>query len=396
MRFAVLMSVLLIAACGSTPLVKKYPPLEPVANKIAVKPLWVVEAGKKSYLANRQYEVALGEAHVYLADAKGNVSARELKNGKQVWTRNFADLISSGPKVDGELLYVATMEAELFALNRDSGDVVWKTKLSSEILSEPALSEKNIYIQTIDGKLFALDKKSGNKVWVDSREVPALTLRGTSAPLVLGSKVIAGFANGKLMAFESETGLRLWETSVSVASGRTDLQRMIDIDGPIQGDDRQVYAATYQGRIAAVSLADGRTSWSREMSAFNGVQLDGQQIFLSDASDHVWAIDRKTGATIWRQDKLEGRDLTGVAVLPDSVVVADGAGYVHWLSREDGSFISREHLLETYNWAYHDFDGDNGKDTDFGVSSTLKVADNKLFVRNNMGALSVFQLPVTR
>lgn len=393
MRFVVLVLLfLLLTACSSSG-IKQYPPLEPVANKLEIKRAWFKLVGRKSYLESRQFGVSLDSMYVYLADAKGNISALGQEDGELVWTKKLDDLVSSGPSENDGLIYVGTNEAQLYALKSESGEVIWKAKLSSEVLAEPAFNEKYLFVQTIDGKLHALNKKTGNKVWVDSREVPALTLRGTSSPIVLGDTVVAGFANGKLVAFDSETGNRKWETAVAIASGRTDLQRMIDIDGPIQADKDQIYAVTYQGRIAAISQANGRTTWSREMSAYNGIKLDGQQIFLTDASDHVWAIDRKTGATIWRQDKLEGRDLTGVTVLADSIVVADGAGYVHWLSRDDGSFLYREYLLDTYNWAYHDFGDENRKESDYGVSNEIKVANNKLYIRNNMGALSVFQLP---
>lgn len=393
MRFAIIIVVILVlSGCGSSSK-KEYGPLEPVVNKLDVKRLWSKNVGQKSFLESKQFGISLDNTHVYVADAKGNISVLKQENGEIVWQKSLGELVLSGPTVDGDLMYVGGNNADLYALSTKTGDLVWETKLSSEVLAAPAISEKFLYVQTIDGKLHALDKNTGNKIWVDKHEVPALTLRGSSSPIVLGSKVIAGFANGKLTAFDAETGSRLWETSISIASGRTDLQRMIDIDGPIQADKDQVYAVTYQGRVAAVSHDNGRTTWSREMSAYNGVKLDGQEIYLSDASDHVWAIDRKTGATIWRQDKLEGRDLTGVTVLPDSIVVADGAGFVHWLSREDGSFLYRENLLETHNWAFHDFGGENRKENDYGVSNEIKVANNKLYVRSNMGNLSVFLLP---
>jgi outer membrane protein assembly factor BamB len=395
MRFVLVLILLLLAGCSSSGK-KQYPPLDPIDNTMVIKPLWVKKVGAKSFIESRQFTVGVGKSRVYIADAKGKISALSEESGEIVWTRMLGDLVSGGPTVDGDLVYVSSNEAQLYALNANTGEVVWTSALSSEVLADTAVSDKYVYLQTIDGKLYALSKKTGEKIWVDSREVPALTLRGTSSPLVLNSMIVAGFANGKIAAFEPETGNRLWETAITVPSGRTDLQRIIDIDGSIQADTDQIYAATYQGRIAAISQLNGRTTWSREMSAFNGLKLDGQQIFLTDASDHIWCIDSKTGATIWRQDKLEGRDLTAVSLLPGAVVVADGAGYLHWLSRDDGSFVSRENLLDTYGWAYHDFGDDFRKESDFGVSNELKVANNKLYVRNNMGALSVFQLPVSK
>jgi len=391
MRFILLILVALVAGCSSSGK-KEYPPLDTVENKIEITPVWVKNVGKKSFIESRQFGISTDDARVFLSDAGGNIMALNQENGAILWKKSMGDLVLNGPIADGETLYVSTNEAQFFALRASDGEVLWQSGLSSEMLADPVMNDKYIYLQTIDGKLYALNRKNGEKVWVDSREVPPLTLRGTSSPLLLKSMVIAGFANGKLTALDPETGSHLWETAISIASGRTDLQRMVDIDGSIQADSDQVYAVTYQGRIAALSQQDGRTNWSREMSAFRGVKIDGQQLYVVDASDQVWALDRKTGATIWRQDKLEGRDLTGVVLVNNAIVVADGAGYLHWLSREDGSFVAREYLKDTYEWGYHDFGDDDRNEFDFGVSSELKVANNRLFVRNNMGALSVFQL----
>ena len=218
------------------------------------------------------------------------------------------------------------------------------------------------------------------------------TLRGTSSPIIAENRLIAGFADGKLVALEKETGKRLWEAVIGLPTGRTDLQRMVDIDGLMQVSNDEVYAVTYQGRISAVSADNGRTIWTRDMSSYTGVTMDDNQLYLTDAKGQVWAIDRRSGATLWRQDALQDRDVTGPVTFGDTLAVADGAGYVHWLSKEDGAFVARDDLADVYDDAFYDWGDEDRAELDFGVSSALEVVKDRLYVRNNMGSLSVFQL----
>ena len=394
MRLLFVILLLLLTACGSTGK-KVYPKLDPVTSSIKVAPLWVAKVGEKLTRQHRQLSVAVTEDRVYAASAKGKLIALKQNGGEILWTRPMVTDVSCGPKVDGDVLYVGTGDAHLTALDANSGDILWRIELSSEVLANPAVNDDKVFVHTIDGKLTAYNKTNGEKVWVDSHDVPALTLRGTSSPVVVGDRVISGYANGKLVALDVETGRPLWESVVAVPSGRTDLQRMVDIDGLLQVDGDEIYAVTYQGRLAAISVENGRSVWTRDMSSFTGVAMDKKQLYLTDADGHVWAVDRRTGATLWRQDTLEGRDVTGPVVLGNTVVVADGAGLLHWLSTEDGAFVARHNLAKIYDWAFVDWGDENRSEYDFGVTSTLEVANDRLYVRNNMGALSVFALPAS-
>lgn len=389
--FLVLSIVLLVAGCvGSGK--KEYPDLDPIKPSANIQPLWVANVGEKGVRQNRQLSVAVSNNRVYAATADGYLEALQLNDGKVVWVNAIVDSISAGPVIDGNVLYVGTTEAHLFALESESGKILWQGDVSSEVLANPVIGDNLVFVQTIDGKITALEKATGKKVWSDSRTVPALTLRGTSSPIVTTDRLIAGFADGKLVALEKDTGKRLWESVVGLPSGRTDLQRMVDIDGLIQISDDEVYAVTYQGRVSAVSVDNGRTIWTRDMSSYTGVTMDENQLYLTDAKGQVWAIDRRSGATLWRQDSLQDRDVTGPVIIGNTLVVADGAGFVHWLSKEDGSFVARDDLTEIYDWAYYDWGDENREELDFGVSASLEVVNDRLYVRNNMGALSVFQL----
>ncbi|MEJ2181134.1 MAG: PQQ-binding-like beta-propeller repeat protein [Gammaproteobacteria bacterium] len=321
MRLAVVLSIaLLIAGCVSSDK-KEYPKLDSIKPSVNIQTLWVANVGEKGARQYRQLSIAIADDRVYAAAADGHLKALQQSDGKVAWANAIADSISAGPVVKGNVLYVGTTEAHVFALDAKSGRIVWKGDVSSEVLSNPVVDDKFVYVQTIDGKVTALDKTTGKKVWSDSRVVPALTLRGTSSPIIAENRLIAGFADGKLVALEKETGKRLWEAVVGLPTGRTDLQRMVDIDGLMQVSNDEVYAVTYQGRISA-----------------------------------------------------------------------DGAGYVHWLSKEDGAVVARDDLADVYDHAFYDWGDEDRAELDFGVSSALEVVKDRLYVRNNMGSLSVFQL----
>jgi len=392
MRLAFVLSIaLLIAGCVSSDK-KEYPKLDSIKSSVNIQTLWVANVGEKGARQYRQLSIAISDDRVYAAAADGHLKALQQSDGKVAWANSIADSISAGPVVKGDVLYVGTTEAHVFALDAKSGRIVWEGDVSSEVLSNPVVDEKFVYVQTIDGKVTALDKTTGKKVWSDSRAVPALTLRGTSSPIIAENRLIAGFADGKLVALEKETGKRLWEAVVGLPTGRTDLQRMVDIDGLMQVSNDEVYAVTYQGRISAVSADNGRTIWTRDMSSYTGVTMDDNQLYLTDAKGQVWAIDRRSGATLWRQDALQDRDVTGPVTFGDTLAVADGAGYVHWLSKEDGAFVARDDLADVYDDAFYDWGDEDRAELDFGVSSALEVVKDRLYVRNNMGSLSVFQL----
>lgn len=391
MRFClVLLLMLIILGCGGANK-KTYAPLQSISHSLKVSPAWVSIVGQKFRRQHRQLGVTLHENTIYVGNGDGSIYALKRDDGKIKWKRKYNLSIASGPTIEGNSIYVGTNDAELVAINKQTGAISWIANMSSEVLSDPVIAGNKIIVQTIDGKVSALDIANGEKIWSESREVPALTLRGTSSPKVIDNKVIAGFSSGKLAAFELESGKQIWEMSLAVPRGRTDLQRMVDIDGLLQGDGHEIYVVSYQGRIAAVSVDSGHANWSRDMSSYSGVVISGNQLYVTDAEDNVWSLDRKTGATLWRQDALADRDLSAPVVMGDTIVVADGAGYLHWLSRDDGSFVARHNLQQAYDSVFVDWGGDEpSEERDLAVTTPLQVVDSHLYVRDNEGGLTVY------
>src|SRR5690606_26136777 len=228
----------------------------------------------------------------------------------------------------------------------ETGEVQWRAQVSSEILSPPLRSGGVVVVRTNDGKVFGLSGVTGERLWVYDRTVPALTLRGTSAPAIAAGAVIAGFDVGRVAALDLGTGRLLWETSVATARGRSELERMVDIDSDPVILDGVIYVTTYQGQLAALQLETGRILWSRAVSSHTGFTADDNHIYLTDADSHVWAFDRYTGGVAWKNEKLHARMATGPASVGDYVVVGDLQGYLHWLRKEDGEFAARTQLTK--------------------------------------------------
>jgi outer membrane protein assembly factor BamB len=381
----------MLLACTSAPKYMMAPP-DSIKAKIKIATQWVAHAGEKHQRQQSQLPVKVVNSKIYIANTDGAIGVMDLHSGKVLWQMDLNERIAAGPGYGDGLIVVANNKAEVIAIKEGSGEQLWRQKVSSEILAEPLVSEDKVFVQTIDGKIFALAKESGKKLWVDGREIPALTLRGNSKPLIVKDKLLVGFATGELVAYNMDTGKVIWDVAIAVPSGRTDLERIADIDGLFAVNGDTVYVASYQGRIAAVSLNEGQLVWSRELSSYTGVSADDEQIYVTDEQGFIWGLDINSGATLWRQEKLADRYVVTPAIVDDSVVVADVGGFVYWLSKEDGDILAQLDLYRTNLAAFFHWGDENLIEKDYGVSTYLTVADNQVLVRNNEGMLAAFTI----
>jgi outer membrane protein assembly factor BamB len=236
------------------------------------------------------------------------------------------------------------MQGELVALDSEQGNVRWKKQLSSEILAPVASNGSLVVAKTVDGTIVALNADDARQLWSHSEMVPALTLRGQSAPVIINDILVYASDDGRVKALSLRSGTELWSRTVSIPKGGTDLARMIDIDAtPVIYDDT-VFVSAYQGRLAALNLHSGRIIWARDIATYSGLTVDAYRVYISDSEGQVWALDRKTGATLWKQDKLLRRSVTAPVLQKGYIAVADFNGFVHWLARDDGRLVARTRL----------------------------------------------------
>jgi outer membrane protein assembly factor BamB len=308
---------------------------------LAIKKLWSVKVGKDAEALRVALRPVGDGARVYAASYDGNVVAVDPENGKAVW-RNKLDIdLASGPGVGEGVVAVVAVDGFLIALNKSDGTELWRTFISGESLAAPLVVDDYIVVQTVDNRVSALSIFDGTERWSVEQETPALTMRGTTSPVNAGGTVVTGFDNGRVVAIDLDSGDVLWESLLSPPSGRSDLDRLADIDGDIAVVGQDIYASGYHGRVASFAAESGQVLWDRELSSFEGVTADWNYVYSTLETGELVALNRRTGAEIWRQGALLRREPTVPVSFRDTVVVGDLDGYLHFFSVLSGEPVAR-------------------------------------------------------
>lgn len=320
------------------------PPAELVEYKpeIELEKLWTEQVGVGADNQSLNLVLVASYGKIFAADKNGILQARDILTGILLWEVDTGYKFSAGPGVGSNAAILATNNAEVIAIDVDSGETLWVTSVSSEVLANPVVANNIVIIRTTDGKIFALSEHDGSQLWVFERGVPALSIRGTGTPIIVGENVIAGYANGKILALRLVDGKNSWETSIVIPSGRSEVERLVDLDATPVETDGVIFISSYQGGSSAVLELDGDVLWRNEdVSSFTGLSYDWRYLYVSDTNSYVWQLDQRNGASLWKQDELYNRRLTAPITYENYVVVGDFDGYLHWLARSDGRQLGR-------------------------------------------------------
>lgn len=310
--------------------------LQPITTSVQARVVWRESVGKSDLYA---FTPAVVGSSVYAASANGTVM--RLDDGVQAWKINAGQALSGGVGADAKRVVVGSPKGDLLAFSSTDGTLLWKAKASSEILSPPALGEGLVVVRSGDNSLAAYDVQDGRRKWIFQRPMPPLSLRVTAAPIIDGKYVFAGFPGGKLIAVSTANGAALWDGTVALPKGSTELDRVADITSVPVISGRTICAVAFQGRVACFDLSNGNLIWAREMSSAAGLTIDSRYLYVSDDKGAVHALDMASGASLWKQDKLFLRRLTAPVPHRGLIAVADVQGIVHFLNRDDGSFAAR-------------------------------------------------------
>ncbi|WIM07024.1 MAG: outer membrane protein assembly factor BamB [Candidatus Nitricoxidivorans perseverans] len=278
---------------------------------------------------------------VYAAARDGTVA--RFDGGRQVWRVSAGQILSGGVGSDGKRVAVGTLKGEVLVFSAETGALAWKARVTSEILAAPAMGDGLVVVRSGDSRIFGFEAADGKRRWVYQRSTPALSLRSQVGMTLSadGQAILAGFPGGKLVAISPKNGAALWEGTVALPRGATELERVADITSPPVMAGREICAVAFQGRVACFDLASGNALWARDLSSSAGLDLDGRHVFVSDDKGAIHAFDRGNGASLWKQDKLFMRGLSRPIVLGSHMAVADYQGVVHLLRGEDGAFAAR-------------------------------------------------------
>ncbi|HWM69100.1 MAG TPA: outer membrane protein assembly factor BamB [Steroidobacteraceae bacterium] len=378
-RWLAACALLVLAACSKDKDVDQPTKLTDFNATLKAERVWTASVADKGAKPLRLgLGLSIDGNRVYAAGRKGEVAAFDLQSGRTLWRTKTKLALSGGPGSGAGLVVVGSTFGDLVALNSSDGAVRWKTRLNGEVLSAPAVSERLIALRTVDGKLRGISPKDGQELWSQEQQVPRLSLRGTASPVMTGDLVLSGFDNGKVEAVNANDGSVQWETTISPAHGKTELERMDDVDSTVRVSGSDVYAIGFQGRVSMLALDTGQTWWSHDASSFRAIGLDDSSLYVSTSDGEVVALRRRTGTELWRQKALLHRRLSAAVEADTSIVTADYQGYVHWLDKATGALAAR---------------ASTGK---VRISNTPVVAGNLVLVVNDAGKISAFRMTPIR
>ena len=282
------------------------------------------------------------DGKVFFINSLGYISSVDLDTGKLVWSKDTQDIVSSGLDVNFKTISYGTLDGNLVAIDYENGNEIWRSPTSSESLSPPVNSGSHIIVQTIDGRVAGYELKTGKRDWFHQTVLPSLTLRGTSRPFIDQGFIFTGFASGKIAMIYPDSGAIRLELPVTLNEGKSELERIVDIDGRSIIVNNLLVAASYQGNLTAINLRDGRPAWQEEISSVKDLTSNGNRIIAVDSKGLVKAFGTATGARIWEQEDLKLRKLTAPASISNLIAIGDFEGYIHLLNAQSGNFEGRE------------------------------------------------------
>ncbi|MCB1608339.1 MAG: outer membrane protein assembly factor BamB [Xanthomonadales bacterium] len=338
-----------------------------------VSRLWSANVGKGARLAGANIGASVSDGKVFAANLEGQLRALNARSGGTLWQVETGIRMGGGPTAADGLVAIGTLEGQLFVFDTDGGKR-WEATVSSEIVSAPAIGQGMVVVMTNDGRSYAYDAASGERRWVVDSAVPALSLRGNAQPIIGDQLTFLGQANGRVRAVNNESGETVWEAQLGDTSGRTELERMIDIDGQMMLIKGDLFAVGFGSKAQALAADSGRILWTRDLSSYTGLTLTGSALLVTTSSGEVLNLDTRSGSALWKQDALQYRFLSTPAKQDDTVVVGDFDGYLHWISIESGEIVARARP---------------GKK---GIRSAPVVADGIVYALDLDGSLSAYAL----
>jgi outer membrane protein assembly factor BamB len=367
----------LLASCGLFG--DKEEELEPmelvdIDQVIKVKKIWSSKLGAKSEFLRVALRPASDGSRIYAASYDGNVMAFDPESGSEVWRSKLDIELTAGPGVGEGYLVVVAKDGFAILLNASTGEEMWRADIAGESLAKPLIKGDSVIIQTIDNRLQALSVFDGRSRWSIVQTPPPLTMRGSSSPVIVGNTVIAGFDSGRLISADIDTGTIAWESLLSPPKGRSDLDRLSDIDGSMAVVGQDLYASGYHGRLAAIAAESGQILWNREISSYEGVAADWTSLYTVRDDGEIVSLGRQNGNEFWRNASLLRREPTLPVPFGTTVVVGDLEGYLHFFNTIDGEAVARVRL---------------GSEA---ITADPFVMANRLYVQSDSGQLAAYVL----
>lgn len=349
-------------------------PLVDFTPSASVERLWSASAGKGEGRLGIGQMPAVADGRVFAAAVRGGVRAFDLRNGDQAWHYPSELRLSGGPGVGDGLVVVGGLDGEVIALDAATGEERWIAKVGNEVIAAPLVGLGMVFVRSNDGRLTAFDARNGERRWFWNHEVPPLSLRGNGSPILGPGYLFIGNDDGTVVALSAADGRPLWEIPIGQQEGRTELDRMADVDGQPVLDGTTIFATSFKGTTLAIDAPSGQPMWASENGGAGGLAAGFSVLATTAADGTVYGLDKNTGSALWQQPGLLRRGVSGPAIHGEYAVVGDAEGYLHWMKLYNGEFAARTRL---------------GRDP---IRGAPVVADGVLVVQDTDGRVAAYQL----
>lgn len=373
---AVLTVAVLLGGCSSQGIIRKPAKLTAIRHvQIRPKRVWSRNIGNGSGGLYPAFRVAVNKDGVFVGSENGDAVAYGPETGKVLWRHHIKGKLIAGPTVNGDAVLFGTLGAHVIALRRSNGSLLWRSNAPSVVMAPPVSHDGIVVVRGVNGVIYGLDASNGKRIWSFQSTEPRLTLRGQSAPLFVGGRVLIGLDNGKIIALNIHNGKLLWSDALAVPNGKSELRRLVDIDADLLPSKNGVFVVSYGGDLALVDPENGAVRWKRHLKSYTGMSVDrsGKVIYLTDAKGYVWALNAANGAEKWESKALKFRQPSAPVFYKSYVVVGDFKGYLHWFNPADGKIVGRTRMGEA------------------PIVTPPAIGHGLLFVMNTAGRLVAFR-----
>ncbi len=328
------LALVLLAACSGGANKPKPAELKSVAPVLAVQQMWSARLGS----VNFPMTLSVSGTTLFAAASDGVVAALDARTGRDIWRLNLATPLAAGVGSDGRIAAVVTQNNELVAVSE--GREIWREKLSAQAYTAPFVAGGRIFLLTADRAIHAFDGNSGRKLWMQQRPNEPLVLRQAGVLLAVGDTLVAGLA-GRLTGLNPANGGIRWEVPIASPRGINDVERLVDLVGPVSRLNDVVCVRAFQASVGCVNAERGVVQWTKPADGSVGLDGDERLVFAVESDGKVVTWKRADGESGWTSEQLRFRGLTAPRVVGRSIAIGDASGFVHLLSREDGTLLNR-------------------------------------------------------
>ena len=349
--FLIIQTMFILSSCSSLDGLRfwksdKVDPDEPkelykIENKKDVQIIWDISFKGENEIGN--FEPAFSSKSIFFSDSQGSVSSIDISNGSIDWSTEL-NFLASGTAAGFGIVVVADVDGNVIALDQKDGSKLWSTNVKGEVLSKSVIDTKIVAVKTGSGELIGLNKQSGEIEWSYRSKLPALTVRGSSSPVIVDSLIYTSFDNGRLGVFEIDSGFPIWDGAISYVSGSSELENLIDADSSPVIEGGLVYTTNYQGNLNIFDIAQRRSVWSYKISSFySPLLMRGMLIVVGDNSK-IKSFSSKSLQESWINEDYINRGLSNAVSYKGNLIVGDFEGYIHIIDPLNGKTISRKKL----------------------------------------------------